>query len=391
MMFPLLSSKWLAGVCLFGSLSAFAQTAMAQPNVLMNPGDQVEESRFEVFSEWKKALDQVLIKLKVGAPATQLSSDATGDLQATRSRLYELYVAPAHVIGSAVRYGYQPVLGTTRPVQVVLATLASSGITNFAQTKGKVLGLPMQDSVVTYLVRGEVHATNTTLKRHFSALYQSRYQQALLVCLQLRRCDVVAVEKSLFDKWVAAGEKVASVMQTREVPGLSVALRDDSKINVGDLRAALTEALPGEKIKVLSADDFKYVSTLGYFTPRSLAGATVVDAPTVVDLIKQGARYIDTRNEAEFKAAHVPGAVLVPYGEKSPKDPDYDANQDQFDVAALGSNKAALLVFACNGPECWKSYKASRAAINAGFSRVHWFRGGLPEWRSANLPLKNGA
>lgn len=381
---------WLAGGFLICSLTSIGSAALAQPNVLMNPGDQVEETRFETYSEWKKAIDQSLVKLKAGMPKMQLSNDATGDLQTTRSRLHEVYVAPAHVIGSAVRYGYQPVLGYSRPVQVVLASLASSGIANLGQTQGKVLGLPLQDSVVTYLVRGEIQATNTTLKRHFASMYQTRYQEALLICLQLRRCDVVAVEKVLFDQWVASGEKLVAVMQTREVPGLSVAIRDDSKIDLVELRSALTEALVGEKLQSFSVDDFKYVSTLGYFTPRSLAGATVVDAPTVAALIKQGARYIDTRNEVEYKAGHVAGAVLVPYVEKSLKDPDYDASKDEFDLAALGKNKAAVMVFACNGPECWKSYKASRAAIKAGYTKVHWFRGGVPEWRNANFVLKTG-
>jgi rhodanese-related sulfurtransferase len=45
------------------------------------------------------------------------------------------------------------------------------------------------------------------------------------------------------------------------------------------------------------------------------------------------------------------------------------------------------LVFACNGAECWKSYKASEAAVRAGYTRVNWFRGGLPEWRAASRPV----
>lgn len=61
---------------------------------------------------------------------------------------------------------------------------------------------------------------------------------------------------------------------------------------------------------------------------------------------------------------------------------DYSA-LDSFDISKLPANKAAALVFACNGAECWKSYKASHAAPKAGHSKVFWFRGGLPEWRTA--------
>jgi rhodanese-related sulfurtransferase len=104
---------------------------------------------------------------------------------------------------------------------------------------------------------------------------------------------------------------------------------------------------------------------------------------------KQG-RYIDTRNNAEFNEGHVPGATLIPYVEKSSKDPDFNAAADEFNVDRLGPDKGALLIFGCNGPECWKSHKASIAALKAGYTNVAWFRGGLPEWRSAGLPVEAG-
>ena len=48
-------------------------------------------------------------------------------------------------------------------------------------------------------------------------------------------------------------------------------------------------------------------------------------------------------------------------------------------------------MFFCNGPECWKSYKASRAAVAAGYPKVYWFRGGMPEWREKRLPVEGNA
>jgi rhodanese-related sulfurtransferase len=132
------------------------------------------------------------------------------------------------------------------------------------------------------------------------------------------------------------------------------------------------------------------VSTLGYFTPRSLPGATVVDAATVAQLLQRGARYIDTRTDPEFKAGRVPGSSLVPYVEKSAKEADYDPKQDQFNLAALPTQRDAELIFACNGAECWKSYKASHAAVKAGYTKVYWFRGGFPEWRAAGQKAESG-
>ena len=47
-------------------------------------------------------------------------------------------------------------------------------------------------------------------------------------------------------------------------------------------------------------------------------------------------------------------------------------------------------VFLCNGPECWKSYKASHQAVALGFKTVYWFRGGMPEWRAKGLATAKG-
>lgn len=375
-------------------LLAGATAASAEVRVLINPGDQGEQSRYAVFGAWKGAVEQALRKEKLGPAVVQLSTDATADLGVTRSRIPDIFIAPAHVIGSAVRYGYTPVLGFDRPVQAVLVAPKDSAVTNLAQAQGKRLGLPLQDSVVTYLLRGEVNAGNTTLKRHFGAMYETRYQEALLPCLQLKRCDVVAVERAVFDRWIAAGQSLKIVMETKSAPSLSVAIKDGVRPGPELLRAAMTESLgvvpgaDGAKVVALAKGDFDYVATLGYFTPRSLPGVTLVEAKDVTQLMQGGGSYIDTRTEAEFKAGHVPGAKLVPYVEKSAKDADFKAEEDQFDITKLPSDKASALVFACNGAECWKSFKASHAAKKAGYTKVHWFRGGFPEWRGAGLKVE---
>lgn len=45
-------------------------------------------------------------------------------------------------------------------------------------------------------------------------------------------------------------------------------------------------------------------------------------------------------------------------------------------------------MFFCNGPECWKSYKAAEQGKKMGFAKVYWLRSGMPEWRAKNLPVR---
>lgn len=393
---PLNAWRTLQRAAAFAIAAPMAAVAAAAPlNVLVNPGDQGEQSRAASYLVLRAALADALREAKVGEANWIISTDATADLATTRSQMHDIFVAPAHVVSSALRHGYVPLVGNPKGAQAVLVAMKDKGMSSLADTAGKRLGLPLQDSVVTYLVRGELNAANTSLKSHYRSVINMRYQDALLVCLQVRECDVVGVEKAVFDRWVAAGEPVQAVMQSRPAPGLSVAMRQSIAAGgaARSLQPVLLRTLAGspslaksgmDQLATVEMRDYEYVSTLGYFTPRQLPGAKVVDAGAVAELMRAGAVYIDTRTEAEFKAGHVPQARLVPYVEKSAKDTDFDAKLDAFDLAKLPQDKGAPIIFACNGAECWKSYKASLVALKAGYRQVHWFRGGFPEWRSAS-------
>jgi len=123
-------------------------------------------------------------------------------------------------------------------------------------------------------------------------------------------------------------------------------------------------------------------------SPATLAGTTLVNADKVKALLDSGVPVIDTRVANEYAESHIKGAKNVPYKEKSAKAADFDASQDSFDVAKLPADKNAPVVLYCNAGECWKSYKASVLAMKAGYKKVQWFRGGIPEWKAKGYPVE---
>lgn len=123
-------------------------------------------------------------------------------------------------------------------------------------------------------------------------------------------------------------------------------------------------------------------------TPPDLPGVTVVTAAQARDLVAKGVLIVDTRVANEYVEQHIQGAVSVPYKEKSAKSANFDYRQDRFDLSKLPSNKNTPIIFYCNAGECWKSYKASRTAVKAGYTKVHWLRGGIPEWKNNGLPVE---
>ena len=122
-------------------------------------------------------------------------------------------------------------------------------------------------------------------------------------------------------------------------------------------------------------------------TPDTLAGVTVVTADQARKLAEGGVPIIDTRVANEFAQEHIKGARSVPYKEKSAKDVRFDPKEDSFDLSKLPP-KGSPVIFYCNAGECWKSYKASKVAVDAGYTRVHWLRGGIPEWKSKGYPVE---
>jgi rhodanese-related sulfurtransferase len=123
-------------------------------------------------------------------------------------------------------------------------------------------------------------------------------------------------------------------------------------------------------------------------TPSSLAGATLVTAEQAKKLVESGVPIVDTRVANEYAESHIKGALSVPYKEKSAKNANFNPKEDSFDLAKLPGDKNAPVIFYCNAGECWKSYKASKVAIDAGYKKVHWLRGGIPEWKSKGFPVE---
>lgn len=123
-------------------------------------------------------------------------------------------------------------------------------------------------------------------------------------------------------------------------------------------------------------------------TPANLAGVTVVSAEQARKMVEAGVPIVDTRVANEYAQEHIKGARSVPYKEKSAKNVSFDPKEDSFDLAKLPAAKGAPLILYCNAGECWKSYKASKVALDAGYTKIQWLRGGIPEWKAKGYPVE---
>ena len=123
-------------------------------------------------------------------------------------------------------------------------------------------------------------------------------------------------------------------------------------------------------------------------TPASIPGGQVVTSKGLIGLIQgQQAPYLlfDVLGQPEMLPNAVPAVWLSQPGAFN------DAVQQQA-AQMLGQwtqgRKDVALVFYCLSRECWMSYNAALRAINAGYTNVLWYRGGIEAWKMAGLPTQ---
>lgn len=332
-----------------------------------------------------------------GQGVTVATSDDLADvMRATRTAGFDIFIGPPQVAASALQRGYELVGATGKSEKYLLVGLQQ--IDAVSAMKGRRLYLPQQDSVYTYMARGMLNEAGLSFQDLRSVQYE-RFPQAGLTALTLGSADATVVREEEWTDWAASHPQVARVLATSQpVPGgFSVVVK---KTLPAETRSKLAQwfggpppaaGLPAVAVRPEPVE-YRRVAELGLFTPSSLPGVKRVSAKEARDLLAQDAVLVDTRTEKEYKTKRIRGAVLAAYVEKSLKDVAFNAAQDDF--GALDKlprlDKAKPVIFACNGAECWKSYKAAKVAAGKGFTSVHWLRGGLPEWDESGLPTEGG-
>ncbi|MBZ0104242.1 MAG: rhodanese-like domain-containing protein [Sulfuricella denitrificans] len=112
--------------------------------------------------------------------------------------------------------------------------------------------------------------------------------------------------------------------------------------------------------------------------PVNVPGATSVSAERLIELAASTSQLliIDSRRREEFDKGHIEGAVNL-----------LDTDMTQSALSRLAPKPDTPLLFYCNGERCLRSSNAAKLALDWGYQKVYWFRGGWKEWSDKNLPV----
>ena len=103
-------------------------------------------------------------------------------------------------------------------------------------------------------------------------------------------------------------------------------------------------------------------------------GGSAVSTANLVSLVnKEGAVILDVRDQKDFGAGHISGAIHIPYSSLDQRASELDGNKDKpvVVVCKMGQHSSAA----------GKKLKA------LGFENVRRLSGGMAEWNAAGLPV----
>lgn len=112
--------------------------------------------------------------------------------------------------------------------------------------------------------------------------------------------------------------------------------------------------------------------------PDSVPGTTKISAEQLIELVQghPDMVIIDARKGSDRDKGFIEGSKHLVNTDTTPET-----------LAKVAPNKAAPVVFFCNGVKCGRSVDSAKLALKAGYSKVYWFRGGWEEWTQKGFPV----
>jgi len=120
-------------------------------------------------------------------------------------------------------------------------------------------------------------------------------------------------------------------------------------------------------------------------------GAKYISVQDAKKAQKNGALMVDARKYSEYAEERIKGAVSAVYKEKGGNKnriPHFNPKGEKLNMKNIPANKNMKIITYCNGPHCWRSFKAAVTLTKMGYKNVYWMRDGIPAWKAAGFPTE---
>lgn len=114
----------------------------------------------------------------------------------------------------------------------------------------------------------------------------------------------------------------------------------------------------------------------GFYEPLNIS------VESAKQLFEENAKFIDGREDHEFKEGHIKGAANIPY--KTFKDKTIEEKLEIMKVP----DKEQVIVSYCSSDSCEMSIDNAYEMAKAGYSDVKIYLGGYKEWNKLGYPIE---
>ncbi len=157
-----------------------------------------------------------------------------------KKRYAFIYGPPSMAVEAYKAAGYEPVVKIPGVLSASFMTLSTSDVAFPEDMKGKRIGMPDDDSLITKLAVAKLRSMNIKPQGYFSRVQTFNDANDVISALKLNLIDVGVANSSMFNVWSAKGHNLNVVLASDSAPHLTFSVRGDLP---PELKARVTQAM----------------------------------------------------------------------------------------------------------------------------------------------------
>lgn len=179
---------------------------------------------------------------KLGQPVTVQASQSYKRYMANskKKRYAFIYGPPSMAMEAYQSAGYEPVAKIPGVLSASFMSLSTSDVAFPEDMKGKRIGMPDDDSMMTKLAMAKLRSMKINPQGYFSRVQTFNDASDVISALKLNLIDVGVANSSLFNVWTGKGHNLNVVLVSDPAPHLTFSVNKDLP---PDVKAKVTQAL----------------------------------------------------------------------------------------------------------------------------------------------------
>lgn len=223
---------------LFAS-AILASTAMAAGELVLGVQDYGKSPRM-ISLEFRDMSRYLTARLGQPVIVEPVQSYQRYMERAKQKRYDFMFGPPSMVMEANALAGYEPVAKVPGLLSAAFMSMADGPIAFPEDMKGKRIGMPEENSLMTMLAFAKLREMKIDPKKYFSNVMIFNDANDVISALKLGMIDVGVANSGLYNAWGAQGYNLNLVLQSSGAPHLTFAVRSDLP---AETKARVKEAL----------------------------------------------------------------------------------------------------------------------------------------------------